>query len=147
MPGRSLDARDSVTSQARSVPACMGLRVRQGSPVSITKLHIGEITAEAGRGGTMMQYKNGVCEWGGHLAKMVREGLPKEVAIELCLQNEQVKEEKEECTACAKALWWEGTRRIQGPEGRWMKVSRLREVAGDVGGVRVPGTLKVTWRR
>ena len=36
---------------------------------------------------------------------MVREGLPKEVAIELCFQNEQVKKEKEECTACAKALW------------------------------------------
>lgn len=74
----------------------------------------------------MTQYKSGVCEWGGHLAKTVREGLPREVAIELCLQNEQVKEEREECAACAKALWWEGTRRTQGPEGRWLKVSRLR---------------------
>lgn len=64
MPGRSLDARDSVTSQAGSVPACVGLRVRQGSPASITELRTGEITAEAGHGGTMTQYYSGVCEWG-----------------------------------------------------------------------------------
>lgn len=32
------------------------------------------------------------CEWEGGLAEMVREGLPKEVATELCFQNEEVKE-------------------------------------------------------
>lgn len=35
--------------------------------------------------------------------------------------QEQVKKEREVSTACAKALWWEGTSRIQVPEERWPK--------------------------
>ena len=62
------------------------------------------------------------------------------------LQHEYVKKEREAGTACARALWWEGTRRIQVPEDRKPK-SRSTEKRLVVWGggwrsrVRGPGAL------
>lgn len=46
------------------------------------------------------------------------------------LQDERVQMEREECTTCAKALWWEGTRRVhvserRQPRGRSIEEGRI----------------------